>query len=192
MGTIVEAARILLPHKDILFLLVGDGVQKEDVEQRAERLQLTNMKFVPMQPWRNYPPVLHASDVSLVTLRKEVTTPVVPSKLLSIMASGRPVVASLPLDGDAPKIVEAAKCGYCVEAGNAEAMAQAILRIHDDPSLAKELGNNGRRYAERHFARRVCVKRYETLFRNAVEEKSAFATTSRQEAGPTQRTTKPL
>jgi len=117
-----------------------------------------------MQPREKYPSVLHASDVCLVTLSKEVVTPVVPSKLLSIMAAGRPVIASLNLDGDTPKIVEAAQCGYCVEPENPEALAEAILKLYNDKSLGEEFGKNGRAYAEKNFSRTACVEKYEQLF----------------------------
>jgi colanic acid biosynthesis glycosyl transferase WcaI len=63
-------------------------------------MQLNNIEFLPPQPREIYPSVLFASDICLVTLDKSVKTPVVPAKLLNIIASGRPVVASMNLKGD--------------------------------------------------------------------------------------------
>ena len=167
--TIIDSASLLKDkgNKKIFFLLVGDGVEKERVKKKAEDLNLNNVKFLPFQPKQKYPQVLNASDVCLVTLRKEITTPVVPGKLLSIMASGRPVVASLPLDGDAPKIIKKAKCGYSVEPESPEKLAEAILRLYNNPNLMEKFGKNGRQYAENYFSRTVCVEKYERLFMQA-------------------------
>lgn len=187
IDTIIEAAHILMPHQQILFLLVGDGVQREAMEKKARRLGLTNVKFLPLQPRTEYPAVLNASDVGLVALIKEVSTPVVPSKLLSIMASGRPAVASLPLSGDAPKIVEAAECGYCVEPGNPQALAQAILDLYKNPALREQLGSNGRHYAEQNFSKQACARQYEALFQKAggFERSSRLSPTGvKHEEGP--------
>jgi glycosyltransferase involved in cell wall biosynthesis len=167
MLVIVEAAHYLRDYQDIVFLMVGDGPEKAKTEEQARRLGLGNMIFLPMQPWSRYPEVLAASDISMINLNKNLTTPVVPSKLLNIMAAGRPVVASLPLNGDAPKIVAEAGCGLCVEAGDAQGLAQAILSLYHNPEQAHEMGWRGRLYAEEHFSRESCVARYEEIFRQA-------------------------
>ena len=99
-------------------------------------------------------------------------TPVVPSKLLSIMASGRPVVASMNLNGDTPKIIENAKCGYCVEADDVEGFSKAILKLYNNPELRDEFGMNGRKYVVEHFSRKVCIEKYERLFLRACGSKN--------------------
>jgi glycosyltransferase involved in cell wall biosynthesis len=175
LSTIIESAERLKIYENILFLLVGDGPMKKDLEQRVETLGLKNVKFLPMQPREKYPEVLAASDVGLVTLTREIVTPVVPAKLLSIMASGRPVVASMDLNGDAPKIIKASLCGYCVEPENPEMLAQAILKLYDETVLREELGRNGRKYAEEHFSRNVCIKIYEKLFEKVCTQNAAMS-----------------
>ena len=114
LDVVINCAELLKSYKDILFLLIGDGIKKNGLMEKARNMQLNNIKFLPPQPKEIYPSILYASDICLVTLDKNVLTPAVPAKLLSVMASGRPVVASMNLKGDAPKIVESAKCGYCV------------------------------------------------------------------------------
>ena len=87
------------------------------------------------------------------------------------MASGRPVVASMNLKGDAPKIIKAAKCGYCVESDDVEGFSEAILKLYDNPKLREEFGINGRKYAVKHFSRKVCIEKYERLFLRACESR---------------------
>jgi colanic acid biosynthesis glycosyl transferase WcaI len=151
------------PNSEILFLIVGDGVEKARLEAKARQMEPCNVRFLPMQPREKYPAVLHASDIGLVTLHAEVRTPVVPSKILSIMAAGRPVVAAMNLDGDGPRLIAEARCGLCVPPEDPEALAQAVLKLYHDPSLRQELGRNGRRYAEEHLSLERCVARYEAL-----------------------------
>ncbi len=167
MSVILEAASRLQDNQDILFLMVGDGPDKMKAEEQSRRLGLNNISFLPMQPWDEYPNVLTASDVSMINLNENLTTPVVPSKLLNIMAAGRPVVASLPLAGDAPKIIAEAECGFCVEAGDAAGLAQSILTLYKQPKRAAEMGQKGRDYAEKHFSRQACISAYEDIFRKA-------------------------
>lgn len=170
MGTIIASAAKLRDRPDILFLLVGDGVEKERAQARSAELGLNNVVWLPMQPWAVYPEILAASDVSLINLHPELRTPVVPSKLLSIMAAARPVVASLPPESDARRIVADAGCGICVEAGDDAALAEAILKAASDPILLSDMGRRGRAYAEAHFSRPACIGQMETVFRKAAGE----------------------
>jgi len=174
LDVVLEAARLTQsatpnPQSAILFLIVGDGVEKPRLEAKAQQMGLCNVRFLPMQPRERYPAVLQASDVCLATLHSQVHTPVVPSKILSIMAAGRPVIAALNLDGDAPKLIAAAHCGLCVPPEDPQALADAVLRLYRDPSLRQELGRNGRRYAEEHLSLETCVARYEELLRRVAK-----------------------
>jgi glycosyltransferase involved in cell wall biosynthesis len=164
---VIDAAKFLEIHRDVLFYIVGEGLGKENLARRAQGM--ATVRFLPMLPKKQYIELLHASDVCLVTLRKEVRTPVVPSKILSIMAAGRAVVASLPLNGDAAALIREAACGICVEAENAEKMAEAICTLYDRPELLASYGSNGRAYAERHCAVDVSAKRYVDLFKSLTD-----------------------
>jgi glycosyltransferase involved in cell wall biosynthesis len=152
LETVLESAELLKKQRDIAFLMVGDGVEKSKLEKLARDNDLDNVYFLPMQPKDKYPQVLAASDVCLATLRREVRTPVVPSKILSIMAAGRPVLASLPLDGDAPGLIAAAQCGISIPPGNPRAMAEAIRQFYGDAGTRELMGAKGREYVVRHFS----------------------------------------
>lgn len=170
MGTIISGAAKLKDRPDILFLLVGDGVQKEEAQARCTELGLSNVLWLPMQPLSVYQDILASSDVCLINLHPELRTPVVPSKLLSIMAAARPVVASLPVESDARQIVADAGCGICVDAGDGEALAQAILQLGADRALADAMGQRGRAYVEAHFSRQVCAGQMEAILKSVIQE----------------------
>ena len=163
MEIILKAADELRDKKDIVFLLIGDGLKRKWVEDFVKEKKLQNVLLLPMQPKEIYPWILASSNIGLVTLKKDVKTPVVPSKILSIMASGRPIVAALPKDGDAPKLIKKAGAGLVVDAGDCEDFAQAILTIYKSESLEKQFGAQGRNFAENELSKEVGVLRFEKL-----------------------------
>ncbi len=160
---VVKAASLLKNQSDILFLLVGDGVTKKKLEAYVLEVGLTNVKFLPMQPADKYNQLLTNSNTCLVSLRKELATPVVPGKLQSIMAAGRPAICSMSRHSDAVQLIEEANCGIYVEPGNPQALAEAILFLYENPSLAEELGRNGRVYAWQHFQKDDCIRQYNSI-----------------------------
>ncbi|MBD3181065.1 glycosyltransferase [Candidatus Poribacteria bacterium] len=169
LDAVIHSAKIIEEYKNILFLLVGDGVEKPKLENMVQEMDLQNVKFLPMQPKHIYPQVLAASDVCLVTLKGELKT-AIPGKLQSIMASGRPVLASVDLSGEVPKVIKAAKCGYCVESDNPEELAKAIINLYEKTNLREKFGKNARSFAEKHFSRNVCISKYDQAFFKAVKE----------------------
>lgn len=163
LDVVLEAAGKLQRQTDIVWLIVGDGTEKPRIEQRARGMGLANVRFLPTQVREEYNALLYASDVCLATLHPEVKTPVVPSKILSIMAAGRPVVAAIDLDGDAAEIIEAARCGVAVPSGDAAALGDAVLQLYQDGQLRERLGQNGRVFVERHFSLKSAVRQYNHL-----------------------------
>jgi glycosyltransferase involved in cell wall biosynthesis len=160
---VAEAALQLAAYRDIKFLVVGDGAAETTLRERIKTLDIQNVLQLSMQPKSVYPEILAASDVCLVLLRSDVKTPVVPGKINSIMAAGRPIVASVPLDGDAAKLVSAAQAGLITPAGDVQPLADAILRLRSDPSLREQLGKNGRCYAEAHLSLKYALSGVESL-----------------------------
>lgn len=164
LTTAIDAAESLQDKPEILFLFVGEGVGETRWKAMVAEKRLRNVQFLPMQPKASYAELLSASDVCLVPLARDLRTPVVPGKLQSIMAGGRPVVATLNPEGDAGRMVHAADCGYVIQPGAVQETAEVILRLSRDPGLREQLGRNGRTYAERHFSISACCTNYEQLF----------------------------
>jgi glycosyltransferase involved in cell wall biosynthesis len=150
---------------------VGDGVEKSKAQALSLELGLTNMLWLPTQPWTVYPEILAASDACLINLCPELRTPVVPSKLLSIMAAGRPVVASLPAESDARRMIADAASGITVGAGDEHALADAIGRLASDRDLGREMGRRGRAYAEANLSREFCTGQMESVLKKAIGDR---------------------
>jgi colanic acid biosynthesis glycosyl transferase WcaI len=159
MSVIVEAAAALREEREIVFLLVGDGVRRQEAQSLVHSRALENVRFLPFQPLERYPLLVSAADCCLVTLQPAVTTPVVPSKIAGILANSRPVVAALP-PGDARGLVEASGGGVCVDPGDWQGLAGALRRLAENPGVRMEMGEAGRRYAEAHFSRDEATRLY--------------------------------
>lgn len=168
IDTVIDAARLMKQYGRIVFYIVGDGMEKPRLMGRAQGM--SNVRFLPILPKEEYVQMLHASDICLATLRKEVKTPVVPSKIMSIMAAGRALIAAMPLEGDAPKIVASARCGICIEPENPSALADAVRTIYENPDLAKEYRENGRRFVEQYYSLEMCTTLYEHAFERTLTE----------------------
>jgi glycosyltransferase involved in cell wall biosynthesis len=95
----------------------------------------------------------------VVLLKKdEIFKTVIPSKMLEFMSCARPVI--LGVEGQASKILEAARAGICIAPGNSAELAQAVLRLADDGPWRETLGRNGRRHVLQHFSRRQSAMKY--------------------------------
>lgn len=174
LETIVDSASLLGEYSDIKFLLVGDGPQRGLLEEKSKKLGIKNLKLLPLQPRKAYLKIIRASDVCLVSLKKDFRTPAVPSKLLDIIACGRPVLANVPLDGDVPKIIRAARCGLCIKPQNPEKMSKAILYLYDNPRSKRIMGINAKKFFKDHFSLKSCMKSYEKIFAEVASEGSGL------------------
>lgn len=176
LDIILRAARRL--HKilpEALFLLVGEGAEKEKLRALAEKERLTNILFLDQQPRHTIPLFINASDICLVLLRNaELFTTVLPSKMLEFMACGRPVV--LGVDGQARKILTEAQAGVYITPGDPEALTQAVMNLYRDPALRRRLGENGRRFIRKHYSRKQKALQYLRILESLPEKKEGRVT----------------
>lgn len=162
LTTIVEAAALTKDIEDLVFLMVGQGTEKNKVEILCSKLKLKNMIFLGSQPRNSMPDFYYASDVCIVPLRKIPTFKLtVPSKLYECMAAGRPIILSV--NGEARQILENANAGIFVEPENPNQMAEVIRLLYNKRSLLKLFGSNGRYYVEKYCSRERQINRYNVL-----------------------------
>lgn len=142
---VIDAAAVAGPNSQLLFVLMGDGSQRDMLVDRARGLP--NVVFTPPQPEANFPTVLAAADCLLISERPTVLDMSLPSKLTSYLAAGRPIVAAVNPRGATAAEVERSAAGLVVEAGDAQGLLDALSRLTRDPELARALGSAGYRYA---------------------------------------------
>jgi hypothetical protein len=161
---IVEAAEKLRTHREVLFLIVGEGAYKKKAEEMVLQKGLTNIRVLPGVPKEEVRDYYSVTDLNLVTLRNTpLFRTVIPSKIFEIMAMGRPILCTV--DGECRKIVEDAGCGVFVEPENVEQMVETILNLKQKRGVLQTMGKNGRSFVERFYNRDVLAGRYLELLR---------------------------
>ena len=95
LDIVLEAAQRSRAMEDIIYLLVGDGATRPALEARAAALNLSNLKFLPVQRREAFHELLAATDIALITQQRVVADIVFPPKTMTLLAAGRPIVASL-------------------------------------------------------------------------------------------------
>ena len=173
LEVILEAAKILgdrSSEQKIQIIFLGDGKEKPVLQQRAQDLRLTNVTFLPSVPKQEMKIMLAGADACIAILKPlaEYKT-TYPNKVFDYMAAGRPIV--LAIDGVIRQVVEAADCGLFAEPGNANAVAEAILKMAGNPEKSRLMGLSGRKYLEENFSREKLADKLITLFEELIRHK---------------------
>ena len=164
VGTLLETAAIV--GAGVRFHIVGEGVEKAELEARAKDAGLANVTFHGSIPRHQVPQVLAAADACLVLLRRgPLYEDSLPTKLVESMAAGRPVIVSAA--GLSARIIESSGGGYTAAAEDPAALARAIDACRDDPDRASR-GRAARARAAQSYERGAVLDRLETILRGAV------------------------
>jgi colanic acid biosynthesis glycosyl transferase WcaI len=158
LEVLVDAASELRTDPDIVFLLIGEGPYLSDLRIRADRRELGNIHFLPLQGREGLPEQLAAADVLLMTQRRAVTDIVFPGKLLYYMAAGRPILAAVTPDSETGRFITEHQVGVVVPPEQPGELAEAVVQLKRDGPQA--LGRNGRRVAQTKFDRRAVLPRF--------------------------------
>jgi len=169
LETLLEAATLLHQRApNVLFLLVGEGAEKERIVSLARSRGLTNVRFVGQQAREKIPAYITASDACLVLLKKsELFKTVLPTKMLEFMSCARPVI--LGVDGHARKVLKQANAGIFITPEDPAALADAVMQLANHPALRESLGRNGRQHVLQCFSRQHTAKEYLDLLQNLLE-----------------------
>jgi colanic acid biosynthesis glycosyl transferase WcaI len=156
---IAAAAQLRDSNPKIVFLMLGEGAEKQRMIALAREHSLHNMRFIDQQSRETIPSYIRASDACLVLLKKtDLFKTVIPTKMLEFMSCGRPVI--LGVDGQARAILEEARGGLVIEPENPDALAHAVCYLAANRELAREMGQNGREHIVRKFSRRNTAEKY--------------------------------
>ena len=156
---LTAAARLRDTNPEIIFMMLGEGAEKERIAALARERGLNNLRFVDQQPREKIPAHICASDVCLVLLKKtDLFKTVIPTKMLEFMSCACPVI--LGVDGQARAILEEARGGLVFEPENSLALVDAIRYLATNREAARALGKNGREYVVRNLSRSHTAEKY--------------------------------
>lgn len=170
---LIQSAPLILKEcSHTKFLIVGDGMMKEELINLAERTGVSaNFIFTGAVPYEEVPTYINASDVCVAPFpnARNAKIGLSPIKLYEYAACGKPIVASnISGVGD---LLEQQNAGISVEPGNPEELAKAIVGLLKDKKIRVEMGKNGREYVVKYHSWEVVAKRVADVCKSAVRKR---------------------
>ena len=169
LETVIDASSRLKHLPNIAIVIVGEAKALKRLEKYCQKHNVDNVTLLPFEPRAKLPEMLAAADVGLVIQKKNVLDFNMPSKIQVLLASGRAIVGSVPSTGTAASALRKSGAGIIVPPEEPQALADAIVKLYRDRSLADRLGRKGRIYAEQNYAFELALDKYEQLFISVTE-----------------------
>jgi colanic acid biosynthesis glycosyl transferase WcaI len=144
-----SAMRLREKRQDILFLMCGDGVVKNELVAKSKGN--VSIKFIPLQPVEQLNDLLNTADVHLLPQKADADGLVMPSKLINMLASGKPIIATVKEESEIAKILKGA--GIVTEPGNVDQFVDAIELIADSKEKREQYGKQARKDAVEYYDR---------------------------------------
>lgn len=154
----VMKAALLLKDKGVRMIIVGEGRKKDWMEHYIIENDLTDVVFMlGRYPLKAMPSFFSQADVLFLSLKDDhIFSLTIPAKLQAYMAAGKPVVAMI--DGEARSLIYESRCGLSCKAGDAEGLADCILRMKEmSLEELEDYGKRGREYFDKHFRKECCI-----------------------------------
>jgi colanic acid biosynthesis glycosyl transferase WcaI len=148
-----SSAQVDTAQAAISFVFCGNGAGRADLQARC--VNLSNVRFLDLQPMARLNDLLALADVHLLPQRADAADLVMPSKLTGMLASGRAVIATAHQGTELAAVVTGDTldtcCGVVVPPEEPALLAQALVNLANSPAERARMGANGRRYAERYL-----------------------------------------
>jgi len=161
----LESAKLVLQsHSNVLFLVIGDGELQKELKEYAESLGISDK--VMFLGFRKDLPVIYA-DLDIVALSS--LSEGLPVTIIEGMASAKPIVAARV--GGVPELLDEGNAGIIVPAANPQELARGIIKILDNPDIAKKMGEYGRQTAMSRYRVDTLVENIAKLYEQLLEEK---------------------
>lgn len=165
---VAEEIHITMP--DVIFVLIGEGAAKEEVEATIRDRKLDNIIVLPFQPYEDIAHVFSLGDAGLIISKPGIGGSSVPSKTWSIMAAERPILASFDCDSELYKMIKTVDCGVCASADNLDELLAGIHTLYENWMLAMQMGIRGRCYVREKLNKDVCVCAYIDVLKAVLDQ----------------------
>lgn len=169
IGIILKAAAIIGREnitdngKKLVFHIVGDGQELDNLKSMAKKEKLENVVFHGRKPSEEMPKYYGLADAMLVTLVPDpLISLTLPAKVQSYMAAGKPIIASA--DGEIPDVIKESKCGFCAAANDENELVKAVKEFIASQDR-QQLGENGRKYYSQNFAVDIVMNKLENILK---------------------------
>ena len=155
----LAAAYLLRNRPDLLFVLIGDGSQRAAIEREVAEMQLANVRLLPRVPREMMGQMLAGCDIALLSLDERMLGLGVPSKLYTILAAGRAVLAVVPEGSEVALVLEEERCGINAANGSPPQIAAELTELIDAKDRLRTFGMNAKRaFIEKYAIENACVQ----------------------------------
>ena len=164
---IIYLAEHYLSNPDIVFLIIAKGVEKDRLQKITEEKKLVNIRFVDFMPQKDYLNVIKSVDLGLVSINESYRVPTCPSKAVSYMAAGVPILAMINPGSDYGQIIEDSGAGYWSVGSDKERTVELFDKICNDSELRQRMSSSGKA-----FYKKNCT--VEVAYSTMVEQMKSF------------------
>ena len=171
LETVIETAASLRHIPEIAFVIAGESKALKRLQKHCLACGADNVLLLPLQPREKLPEMLAAADVGLVVQKRNVISFNMPSKIPLLLASGSPIIASVPASGTAARAVRQSGGGVVVAPESPQDLATAIMSLYNNPVLAAKLASKARKFAIERYSFEQALTAYEAVFSQAISRK---------------------
>jgi len=166
-GEVMDVVERMQPRREIIFLFVGGGLRKQEIEAFAHKHQLPNFRYLDYFPRDQIRYSLSLADIHLITLGSGMAGIAIPSKLYGAMAAARPLIMVGPESSEISLTIREVGCGFVIDPDKeddaAEALEAAIDTLVNDVDLRETMGRRGRDAFLKYYECEIAVDQWKVL-----------------------------
>jgi colanic acid biosynthesis glycosyl transferase WcaI len=162
LDIVLDTALKFRNQSNVEFLLAGDGARRSHLINRAESMQLNNVRFVPLQERTDFLQMLAAIDLALIVQQSTVSDIAFPSKTVTLLSAGRPIGAAVSENSEIGHVIHESEGGIVTQPEKSEELAQTIHMLLRNPRMRTAMGDSGREYARQHWDEGVVLANFES------------------------------
>jgi colanic acid biosynthesis glycosyl transferase WcaI len=161
LALVADYLRTACPEARVV--VVSNGKGRDWLEEWKRDHGAENLVLLDYQPYEELPEVMGTADVLLAILEPDASKYSVPSKVLSYLCAGRPIVGFLPGDNSIAEILEVNQAGLVVDPADRDKIGPAVGELLNDDERRVRMGTAGRSYAESVFSPSAAADQFETI-----------------------------
>jgi|WetSurMetagenome_2_1015567.scaffolds.fasta_scaffold10499_3 glycosyltransferase involved in cell wall biosynthesis len=147
---LIDTAR-KINNSNFIFIFIGNGTQKNKLMELKDKYNLKNVLFLPYQKYSDIKYSLSSADVLLITAKKNFGGLAMPSKLYTSLAIGRALFLFSYNDCDLSRIINDAKCGFCLKYDDIDGFIEKLIFLKNDSVTLNKMADNARNYYYNNF-----------------------------------------
>ena len=162
-----------IKNESIIIWIIGEGVKKEYLKTQIEKHNLSNIKLLPYQDRKYMPAINLFADFHFIAMDKSMENEGFPSKVYSIMASGRPMVIVSSENTPITSFLNETDTSLLVTDHSLSGFKNAVLKLALDKELRISLGANGRKIIDQDYTKEKVISQYIDLFEKIVSKNNS-------------------